>query len=89
MDFSARDIISKRVPGSNVDFLTMKITSKIILGNNEDFLDIEITSKKIRESNVGFSDIMEIWYSTYRRRIDVESTWIRLRVPVGWAVYVF
>ena len=89
MDFSTTEITSKRLPGNNVDFLTKEITLKKILGNNEDFSHIEIPSKKRRENNVDFSKFLEIWYKMDRRSIDVESTWIRIRVTVGWAAYVF
>ena len=132
VDISTIDIISKKVHGNNMDFLTskitpikvrpnnvdflaMKITSKKICGNNLDFPTSEITSKKVRGNNVDFFDqqnyiekslwkqrcffdqrnyikkylemtwnFVEICSSTYWRNIDVESTWIRRGMPIGW-----
>ena len=97
VDFSTIEITSKKVRGNNADFSTIEITSKKVRGNHVDFSTSEITSKKVRGNHVDFSTIeitskkyaemtwkfVEIWSSTYRRNIHVESTWIRCGVPVG------
>ena len=80
MDFLAIEITSKKVREINVDFLISEITSKKVRGNDVDFSISEITSKKYVEMTWRF---VEICSSTYRRNIDVESTWIRRGVPVG------
>ena len=80
VDFSTIEITSKKVRGNNVDFWTIKITSKKVHGNYVDFSISEITSKKYVELTWKF---VEIWSSTYRRNIYVESTWIRRGVLVG------
>ena len=51
-----------------------------VRGIDVDISTIEITSKKYVESTWKFD---EIWSSTYRRNIHVESTSIRRAVPVG------
>ena len=79
VDFSTSEITLKRVRGNHVDFSTIEITSKKICGNHVDFSTIEITSKKYAEMTWKF---VEIWSSTYRRNIHVESTCIRRGVPV-------
>ena len=63
-----------------MDFSTNEITSKKVCGNEVDFSISEITSRKYVEMTWKFA---EIWSLTYRRNIDVESTWIRRGVPVG------
>ena len=97
VNFSAIEIAAKKVHGNHVDFSTIEITSKKVRGSNVDFSTIEITSKKRRGNHVDFSTsettskkyaemtwkFVEIWSSTYRRNIHVESTWIRRGVPVG------
>ena len=80
LNFSTIEIALKKVLGNNVDFSTSKITSKKVRGNRADFLNSEITSKKYVAMTQKF---FEIWSSTYRRNIHVESTWIRRGVPVG------
>ena len=49
MDILTKEITSKNVRGSNVDFSTIEITSKKVCRNNMDFSTIEITSEKVRE----------------------------------------
>ena len=97
VDFSTIEITLKKVCGNDVYFSTSEITPKKERGNEADFSVIEITSKKVRGNNVDFSiseitskkyaemtwRLVEIWPLTYRRNIDVESTWIRRGVPVG------
>ena len=97
VDFSTSKITSKKVRGNHVDFSTSEITSKKVRGNHVDFSTIEITSKKVRGNHVDFSTsettskkyaemtwkFVEIWSSTYRHNIHVESTSIRRGVPVG------
>ena len=97
VDFSTREITSKKMRGSSVDFSTIDITSKKVRGKNVDISTSKITPKKVRGNNVDFSTIqitsvkyvemawkfVEIWTLTYRRNTDVESTSIRLDVPVG------
>ena len=97
VDFSTIEITSKKVGGNNVGISTMEITSKKVRGNNVDFSTSEITSKKVRGNDVDFSiseitskkyvemtwKFVEIWFSTYRRNIGVESTWIRRGVSLG------
>ena len=80
MYISTIETTSKRVRGNNVDFLTIEITSKKLRGNSVDFSTSKITSKKYVEMTWKF---VEIWSSTYRRNIHVESTSIRRGVPVG------
>ena len=80
MDFSTIEITSKKIRGNNLDFSTSEITSKKVRGNDVDFSTIKITSKKYAEMTWKF---VEIWSSTHRRNIHVESTWIRRGVPVG------
>ena len=101
MDFLTSEITLKKVCRNHVDFLTIEITSKKLRGNHVNFSTIEITSKKIRGNHVDFSTIkttskknaemtwklVEIWSSTYRHNIHVESTSIRRGVPVG--IYQF
>ena len=86
MDFSTSEIISKRVRGNYVDFATIEITSKKVRGNHVDFSTSEITSKKYAAMTWKF---VEIWSSTYRRNIHVESMWIRRGVPVGIDLIIF
>ena len=102
MDISTREITSKKVRGSKVDFSTTEITSKKVRGNNVDFSTIKITSKKVHGNDLDFSiseisskkyvemtsKFAEIWSSTYRRNIHVESTWIRRGVAVGEVVKI-
>ena len=80
VDFSTIEFTSKKVRGNNVDFSNIEITSKKVRGNHVGFSTIEITSKKYAEMTWKF---VEIWFSTYRRNIHVELTWIRRGVPVG------
>ena len=80
MHISNIEITLIKVRGNNVDFWTIEITSKKVRGNHVDFSTIEITSKRYVEMTWKF---VEIWSSTYRRNIHVESTWIRRGVPVG------
>ena len=80
VDFSTSEITSKKVHGNHVNFSTSKITSKKVHGNHVDFSTIEITSKKYVEMTWKFA---EIWSSTYRRNMRVESTWIQRGVLVG------
>ena len=74
-----------KVRGNHVDFWTSEITSKKVRGNHVNFSTIEITSKIVHGNHVDFSTrkFVEIWSSTYRPNIHVESTWIRRGVPVG------
>ena len=88
MDISTIEITSKKVRGFKVDFLTIEITLKKVRGNNLDFSTIEMTLKKVRGNDVDFSiseiilkkfvettwKFVEIWSSTYRRNIHVESS---------------
>ena len=57
MEILTREITSKKVRGSKVDFSAIKISSKKVRGNNVDFSTIEITSKRVRGNNVDFSTI--------------------------------
>ena len=84
MVFSIIEIPSKKVCGNNVDFSIIEITSKKVCGNNVDISTIEITSKKYVETTWKFG---EIWSSTYRRNIHVESSSIRRGVLVGKSPY--
>ena len=65
-------ITSKKVSKNNVHTSTIEITSEKVRGNNVDFSAIEITSKKYAEMTW---KVVEIWSSTYRRNIHVDSTW--------------
>ena len=80
VDFSTSEITPKKVGGNNIDFSTSEITSKKVRGNDVEFSISEITSKEYLEMTWKF---VEIWSLTYRRNIDVESTWIRRGVPNG------
>ena len=99
VEFLPIEILSKKVRVNNVYFSTIKITSKKVSGNDGDFSTTEITSKKVRGNDVDYliSEItlknyveikrkfVETWSSTYRRNINVDSTW-----SVRWdASYVF
>ena len=64
-------IPSKEVRGNNVHFSTIEIKSKKVGGKNVDISISEITSKKYVEMTWKF---VEIWSSTYRRNIGVDST---------------
>ena len=101
VDFSTIEITSKRIYGNYVDFLTSKITPKTVRGNNLDFPTSEIRSKRVCGNDVDFSiseitsktsvemtwKLIKIWSLTYRRNIDVESTWIQRGVPVGLLIH--
>ena len=98
MDISTKEITSKKVGGSKVDFSIIEITSKKVCGNNVDFSTIEITLKKVRGNDEDFliSEItvkkyvemtwkfVKIWPSTHRRNTRVESTSIRRGVHAGY-----
>ena len=79
-DFSTIEITSPKIRGNNVDFSTIKITLKKVHENKVDLSNSEITSKKYVEMTRKF---VEIWSSTDRHNINVESTLIRRGVPVG------
>ena len=80
VEFFSIEILLKKVRVKNVDFLTVKITSKKVCGSDVDFSTSEITSKKYLEMTW---KLAEIWSSTYRCNIHVESTSVRRGVPVG------
>ena len=80
VNYSTIKITSKKVSRNTVDISTKEITLKKVRENNVDFSTIEITSKKYVETTWKF---VEIWSSTYRRNIHVNSTSIRRGVPVG------
>ena len=81
MDISVKEITSKIVCGNKVDFSTIKMTSTKVRGNDVGFSISETTSKKYVKTTWKF---VQIWSSTYRHNnIHVESTSIRLGVPVG------
>ena len=79
-DFSIIETTSKKVRGNNVDFSNNKTTPIKVCGNNVYFSTIKITSKKFAEMT---GKLVQIWYSTYRQNIHLESTWIRRGVPFG------
>ena len=74
-DFSIIETTSKKVRGNNVDFSNNKTTPIKVCGNNVYFSTIKITSKKFAEMT---GKLVQIWYSTYRQNIHLESTWIPL-----------
>ena len=78
MEFSNSETTSIKLCGNNVYFLTIAITSKKVRGNYVGFSTIKITSKKIAEMT---GTLVQIWSSTYRQNIHLESTWIRRGVP--------
>ena len=80
VDFSTSEITRKKVRGNNMNFLISKITSRKVRGNEVNFSINEITLKKYLEMTWKF---VEIWSSTYRRNIGIESTWIRRVCPLG------
>ena len=63
-----------------MDFSTSEIRSKKVRGNDVDLSISKVISKKYLEMTWKF---VEIWSSTYRCDIDVESTWIQRGVSVG------
>ena len=63
-----------------MDFSTSEIRSKKVRGNDVDLSISKVISKKHLEMTWKF---VEIWSSTYRCDIDVESTWIQRGVSVG------
>ena len=71
VDFSTIEITPKKVLRNDVDFCIIEITLKKVCGNDLDFPISEITSKKYAEMTWKF---VEIWSSTYRYNIHVEST---------------
>ena len=73
VNFSIIKTMLKKVCGNDVAFSISKIMSIKVRGNYVDILISEITSKKYVEMRWKF---IEIWSLTYRRNIDVESTWI-------------
>ena len=97
MYVSTIEIKLKKVRGDNVGFPTIEITSKIVSGNNVDFSTSEVTLKKARENDVDFSTseitskkyvkmtwkFVEIWKSTYKCNVDVESTLIPQGLSLG------
>ena len=80
MDISTREIASKKVRGNDMDFSNSDIIPIKVRKSNLNFLISEITLKKYMEMT---RKLVEICASTYPRNIDVESTWIRLGVPLG------
>ena len=84
-DISTIEITSKKVRENNVNFSISEITYEKVRGNDVDFSISESTSKKYVEMTWKFVDI---WSSTYRRNINVESTSIRRGMPVGLALLV-
>ena len=79
-DFSTIEITPKKLRGNDVDFWTLKITFKKVGGNEMDFSISKIISKKYAQLMWKF---VEIWSSTCRRNINVESRSIRRGVHVG------
>ena len=61
-------------------FRPSKLHQKKVRENVVDFSTMETTLKKYLEMTQKF---FEIWPSTYRRNIDVESMWIQRGVPIG------
>ena len=66
--------LSQKRRENDVDFSISEITSKKVRGNDVDFLISKTTSKKCVEMTWKF---VEIWSSTYRSNIDIESTTIQ------------
>ena len=62
-------------------FQPSKLHWKKVSRNNVDFSISEITSKKYVEMTWKF---VKIWSLTYRRNIDIKSTWIRRGMSVGF-----
>ena len=62
-------------------FQQSKLHWKKVSRNNVDFSISEITSKKYVEMTWKF---VKIWSLTYRRNIDIKSTWIRRGMSVGF-----
>ena len=71
MDISTSKITPEKVRENDMDFWTIEIPSKKVYGNDVDFSISEISSKMYVEMTLKF---VEIWSSTYRRNIHVEST---------------
>ena len=69
-----------KVCQNDVDFWHIEITSNKVRQNNVDFAPIEITSKKYVEM---IWKSIDMFFSMYRRNIDIESVSIRLGVPIA------
>ena len=78
--FSPIEITSNKVRQNDIHFLSIKITSKKVRRNYVNFSPIKITSKKYVDMTWKFVDIFS---STHRRKIAIESTSIRRGVFVG------
>ena len=80
VDFSPIKISSKKEHWNKIDLLIINNTSNKGRWNDLDFSLVEITSKKYVEATWRF---VNIFFSTYLRNIDIESTSIR-RAMSAW-----
>ena len=97
VDIPSIKITSKEVHRNDVEFLSIEITSRKVHWNNVNFSLINIASNKIRRNYVDFSPIditwkkcvemtwkfVDIFFLTYRRNININSTSTRHVMPVG------
>ena len=85
MDFLTIEITSKKVRGKNVDLSTSKITSKKVHVTMWIFQPLKLHGKG-SGSDV---EILRNLVLEYQRNIQVESTWNRWGVPIGYVVHQF
>ena len=71
VDVTSNEITSKKVSRNGVDFSPIKLSSIKLRRNDVNFLPIEITLKKYVDMMWKFIDV---FFSTYPRNIDIEST---------------
>ena len=97
VEFSSIEISSKKLHRNDVAILIIEVTLNKVCQNDVDFWHIEITSNKVRQNNVDFAPIeitskkyvemmwksIDMFFSMYRRNIDIESVSIRLGVPIA------
>ena len=96
VDFFPIEITLKKIHRNNVDFSLIDIMSNKVRRNGVDFLPIKSTSKKYVETARIFClsklhrkntskrrENSSIFFSTYRRNIDIESTLIQRVTAIG------
>ena len=74
VDISLIEVTPNKIRRNDVNFSLIEITSKRVRRNDVDFSPIEITSKKYVEMTWKF---IHIFFSTYRRNMDIKSTSVR------------
>ena len=80
VEFSSIEVSSKNLHRNDVAILIIEVTLNKVCQNDVDFWHIEITSKKYVEM---MWKSLNMFFSMYRRNIDIESVSIRLGVPIA------